>query len=107
MTYNLTAIMKDAWAIARRFEGNGKSLRARLSHALKAAWWSAKEAARVAATVARAAQEQAQRIATRSLDALRAAVDALENKTRLGPQGHAALDQARADLRAACAQRTA
>lgn len=35
-------IMKRAWEIARRFEGNGWSLLQRLAHGMKHAWYEAK-----------------------------------------------------------------
>lgn len=100
MTFDRAAIMKDAWVIVRRFRGNGETLRGLLSRALKAVWWKAKEAARVAAMVAaRAAQVATQRI--RSAREIHADILSLENKDRMILADFDRLHSLRAELRAA------
>ena len=42
MTFNRSQIMKEAWEIVRRFEGNGEPFNQLMSRALKAAWFNAK-----------------------------------------------------------------
>lgn len=39
-------IMKRAWELTRRFEGNGQTLHQRLSRALSIAWYDAKQKAK-------------------------------------------------------------
>jgi hypothetical protein len=101
MTLDRAAIMTKAWVIVRRFKGNGETLHAKLSRALKSVWWDVKQAARVAAALA---LSSAQRDAcTRSASEVRSAIHVLECKDRLIGSDWRHLDDLRGELRAAAA----
>lgn len=84
--FDRRAIMQEAWAIVRRFIGNGETLRALLARALKSAWWTAKSKMEVSrrASAAKAASES---LSERSVVPIREEITALENRTRLGTDG--------------------
>ena len=86
MTYNRSQIMKAAWEIVRRFEGNGEPRKQLMSRALKAAWFNAKSEAEVARSVAAATAER-EALAQRPASVLQAEITDLENKTRLNNAG--------------------
>lgn len=86
MNCNRRTIMLVAWAIVRRFKGNGEPHRALLSRALKAAWSKAKFEVDVARrSAARRAAEL--ELITRDPESLRGEIIALENRTTLGAAG--------------------
>lgn len=99
MQYDRSEIMQAAWAIVRRFLGNGESLIALLSRALKAAWSKAHEKARVARVVA-LAEKAREASAARSAADLEAEIADLENRDRLGPKGLQKLQELRVALSA-------
>lgn len=103
MSYSRRQIMQDAWAIARRFAGNGETWGQRLSRALKSVWWQAKEAALVAAEVARKLAAEAARFATMSAASIRAEIAMLENAPRLSSREAEQLAAARRALPVAVA----
>ncbi len=104
MTFNRAEIMQAAWTIARRFAGNRETWGQRLSRALKAVWCNVKDAARIAADLARTAAQEAARFAGRSAASIRAEVEELENTDRLGFAGIERLSHARRALAQAEAQ---
>lgn len=97
MHFNRSEIMKEVWTIVRRFKGRGEPLRALLSRVLKNVWWTAKQAARMAA---RYAAIEAQ-MAKREVWDLLAEIQGIENKDRM----FAADFQRIGELRAALAKR--
>ena len=95
MQFNRSQIMKEAWEIVRRFQGNGEPFNQLMSRALKSAWFNAKAAAEVARGVATAtAQHEA--LAQRPANVLQAEITNLENKTRLNNAGQNRLSALRA-----------
>lgn len=100
MTINRADLMKAAWATVRRLRGNGESLRALLSRALKLAWEDAKQAVRITAyAAAQVARMAAQRI--RPASEIRADILCLECKDRLQGADWSRLDALNRELRAA------
>ncbi|SLN63932.1 hypothetical protein ROA7450_03361 [Roseovarius albus] len=100
MTYNRSDIMKSAWIIVRRLQGNGETLAALLSRALKSAWATAKMNA-AAAHASKQSAKAKDAIEARSIDSLQSEATTLENQTRLGFAGRERLSQFRAAIRAA------
>ena len=97
MSYNLSAIMKDAWTIVRRFARSREPLRQKLARALRCVWWDARQAAKAAA---RMAAEAACIVAIRPAEEVRAEIFLIECKDRLEPCDWRRLDALRAELRA-------
>ena len=97
MHYDRAEIMKAAWVIVRRFQGNGETLPALLSRALKSVWFDAKMEASVQATVK--AQRKVQN--DRTAADIEAEVQDLENRYTLGHEGMQRLSALRASRRAA------
>ncbi|WP_288938820.1 hypothetical protein [uncultured Roseovarius sp.] len=91
MQYDRAEIMKAAWVIVRRFQGNGETLPALLSRALTSAWFTAK-------LNASAAARQPEALEARSAADLQAQIQDMENRDTLGHEGIERL----AELRAAC-----
>lgn len=88
MTFNRSAIMKAAWAMARRTASlYRKPVLSQLSAALKQAWSDAKQAARIAAQVAQRFAAEAQELAGQSLSELKTALVSLENSSRISSAG--------------------
>ena len=86
MTFNRSQIMKEAWTIVRRFEGNGEPRNKLMSRALKSAWFNAKSATAVQRNVA-TATAQREALAQRLANVLQDEITSLENKTRLNGAG--------------------
>lgn len=101
MKLNRSEIMRRAWVIVRRFMGNGETVAALLSRALKSVWYSVKQEAaadRAAAKRAAAAAIEAARPAA----ALFAEIVTLDNR-----DFHSAADRLRlSELRRAYAVAT-
>ncbi|MDN3711047.1 hypothetical protein QWZ10_03030 [Paracoccus cavernae] len=101
MNYNLSSIMSAAWVIARRFIGNGESLRALLRRALKQAWYQAKVAAQMARKAAQRVQVSASQVEAMTYAALAEWAFVIECQDRLSTADHDQL----ALIRHAMAQR--
>lgn len=101
-TYDLRAIMQEAWGIVRRHIANGNrdALRVLLARALRHAWWKAKQSVFVAMR-ARSAQRQAATLSSRPVSSLRAEIEDMENRSRLGAEGLDRLGELRTALAAA------
>lgn len=97
MYYDRAEIMKAAWVIVRRFQGNGETLPALLSRALKSVWFDAKIEASVQATVK--AQRKAQ--SDRTAADIEADIQDMENHDTLGHEGMQRLSELRAARRTA------
>lgn len=93
-------IMKQAWVVARRFEGNGWSLRQRLAHGLKCVWYQAKTEKYLAEVSAWEAAQQAA-IPT---EQLRYELTSLENADFIGQAGIQRMAEIRAELHRRAAQ---
>lgn len=97
MTINKAKLMRAAWVIVRRFEGNGETLHARLSRALKLVWWEAKQEARRAAEAAARLAAQAT-VVVRPITAVLADIRDLECRSSLRGNDWDRLDALRAEL---------
>lgn len=100
MSYNRSSIMSDAWAIVRRFAGNGETLRGLLRRALKQVWYSAKAAQRVVTEVARRAKADAESAAGMATATLAELAVVLDCKDRLTVGEYHQLDLIRRELSA-------
>lgn len=105
MTYDRAEIMKSAWAIVRRFLGNGEPFRALMSRALKFAWEKARERLSVARAVERK-MRAAEALASRSADDLQREITGLENKDHWQQSDHARMSALRAALQVAQSRET-
>lgn len=97
MTINKAKLMRAAWVIVRRFEGNGETLQARLSRALKLVWWEAKQEARHAAEAAAHLAAQAASV-VRPIAAVLADIRDLECRSTLRGSDWNRLDALRAEM---------
>lgn len=95
MQYDRAEIMKAAWVIVRRFQGNGETLPALLSRALQSAWGTAKAEVRVAKMAAQA-QRRREALANRPVDEIKAEISHMENRSTLGHEGIQHLAELRA-----------
>jgi len=101
VSYNRSKIMSDAWIIVRRFLGNGETLPALLSRALRSAWSTAKDNAAVARRSAANATKQAAQALRPSVD-IWTEIQNLENRSFLGHDGVAKLSDLRTAYHASC-----
>ncbi|MGK7652408.1 hypothetical protein ACSQ76_08335 [Roseovarius sp. B08] len=86
MHYDRVEIMKAAWVIVRRFQGNGEPLSALMSRALVCAWFTARQKVSVARRMEQSRRE-ATALAERPAAELAAEIIALENRSYLGHEG--------------------
>lgn len=100
MSYNRSSIMSEAWAIVRRFAGNGETLHGLLRRALKQAWYSAKVARQIAAKVAQRAKADTESVAGMATAALAELAVVLDYKDRLTVGEYHQLDLIRRELAA-------
>ncbi|AGT08128.1 hypothetical protein [Paracoccus aminophilus] len=98
MTYNLSSIMSEAWAIARRFKGNGETLRALLARALKSVWYRAKVEVQRARQAAQRALAAAVQVGAMTFEALAEWAFVIECKDRLTSADYDQLDQIRREM---------
>ncbi len=95
MHYDRAEIMKAAWVIVRRFQGNGEPLNALMSRALVCAWFTARQKVSVARRMEQSRRE-AETLATRASSQLATEITDLENRSYLGHEGQEKLRALRA-----------
>ncbi|MFU1478198.1 hypothetical protein ACM25N_11035 [Roseovarius sp. C7] len=103
--FDRAEIMKSAWAIVRRFFGNGEPFRALMSRALKFAWEKARERVSVAQAVEHKVRAN-EALASRSADDLQREITGLENKDHWQQLDHARMSALRAALQVAQSRET-
>ena len=86
MHYDRVEIMKAAWVIVRRFQGNGEPLNALMSRALVCAWFTARQKVSVARRMKQSRLDAAA-LAERPAAELAAEITGLENCSYLGHEG--------------------
>ena len=86
MHYDRVEIMKAAWVIARRFQGNGEPINALMSRALVCAWFTARQKVSVARRMEQSRLEAAA-LAERPAPELVTEITDLENRSYLGHEG--------------------